>query len=121
GRRRAQPDAAPMQARSSVCLARLRLMVRHTSLPYRPIPLAVIVVVLLAPAARAQDYSVQDRLDRIERDVNMLQRQVYRGAPPSAAAGGPPPAAPTPKHPYSAPDEKLPPAARGQERAARAA
>jgi tol-pal system protein YbgF len=60
-------------------------MVRHASLPYRPILLTVSIVVLLAPAARGQDYAVQDRLDRIERDVNMLQRQVYRGAPPSAA------------------------------------
>ncbi|MGH7092930.1 MAG: hypothetical protein ACREFB_05290, partial [Stellaceae bacterium] len=40
----------------------------------------------------AQDQSTQDRLDRLERDLNMLQRQVYRGAPtpmssdPTAAA-----------------------------------
>jgi tol-pal system protein YbgF len=31
---------------------------------------------------------VQDRLDRLERDLSMLQRQVYRGASPSAAGPG---------------------------------
>ncbi|MFZ2007974.1 MAG: tetratricopeptide repeat protein [Stellaceae bacterium] len=34
-----------------------------------------------------QDQAVQGRLDRIERDLNMLQRQVYRGAPTMAAPG----------------------------------
>jgi tol-pal system protein YbgF len=35
-----------------------------------------------------QDRTMQDRLDRVERDLNMLQRQVYRGAPAMAAPGG---------------------------------
>jgi tol-pal system protein YbgF len=41
----------------------------------------------------SQDRSTQERLDRLERDLNMLQRQVYRGAPqpmggdPGAAVG----------------------------------
>ena len=42
----------------------------------------------LAATATAQDQTLQpllDRIDRLERDVNMLQRQVYRGASPSNA------------------------------------
>jgi tol-pal system protein YbgF len=39
-----------------------------------------------ATDALAQDRSTQDRLDRVERDLNMLQRQVYRGAPTSLGA-----------------------------------
>lgn len=37
-----------------------------------------------------QDSAVQSRLDRVERDLNMLERQVYRGAPAAMApsAGG---------------------------------
>ena len=33
----------------------------------------------VAGAASGQDRSTQERLDRLERDLNMLQRQVYRG------------------------------------------
>lgn len=42
------------------------------------------------PQYQPQDQATQDRLDRIERDLNMLQRQVYRGAPtaPGGGAGG---------------------------------
>src|SRR5437764_1369586 len=40
--------------------------------------------------ASGQDRSTFGRLDRLERDLNMLQRQVYRGGPtPLAAAGDP--------------------------------
>ena len=45
---------------------------------------AVLVVVTAPAAARAQmppqdqDRTMQDRLDRVERDLNMLERQVYR-------------------------------------------
>ena len=39
----------------------------------------VVAVILPTPAARAQDRAMQDRLDRLERDLSMLQRQVYRG------------------------------------------
>jgi tol-pal system protein YbgF len=57
---------------------------------------AVLVVMATPTLARAQfqpqaqDQAVQDRLDRIERDLNMLQRQVYRGAPavPAPGSGG---------------------------------
>jgi tol-pal system protein YbgF len=37
-------------------------------------------------APRAQDRAMQDRLDRLERDLSMLQRQVYRGAPSQVAS-----------------------------------
>jgi tol-pal system protein YbgF len=53
--------------------------------------LAVGLVIWALPvAASAQDWSTQERLDRLERDLNMLQRQVYRGAPSAPAAGGAP-------------------------------
>jgi tol-pal system protein YbgF len=49
--------------------------------------LGVLMVVVTVPAiAWAQDSTTQERLDRIERDLNMLQRQVYRGAPTAAMA-----------------------------------
>jgi TolA-binding protein len=51
--------------------------------------MALLLAALLLPvAAYSQDVTTQERLDRIERDLNMLQRQVYRGAP-TAAAGAP--------------------------------
>ena len=45
-----------------------------------------LVLVLIAAAmpvmtARSQDRTAQDRLDRLERDLSMLQRQVYRSGP----------------------------------------
>jgi tol-pal system protein YbgF len=64
--------------------------------PLRPrglLPLGLLTVALglgLCAAtvpAGAQDRSPQERLDRLERDLNMLQRQVYRGAPAPAMAG----------------------------------
>jgi outer membrane murein-binding lipoprotein Lpp len=39
-------------------------------------------------AAWPQDSDVEDRLDRIERDLNMLQRQVYRSGPAAGQQGG---------------------------------
>jgi tol-pal system protein YbgF len=48
-----------------------------------------VLVVAVAPAiAQAQDSNTQERIDRLERDLSMLQRQVYRGAPAMAAPGG---------------------------------
>ncbi|HEX3882327.1 MAG TPA: tol-pal system protein YbgF [Stellaceae bacterium] len=60
--------------------------------PFREFrPLAILAVGLILSAlplaARAQDWSTQERLDRLERDLNMLQRQVYRGAPTTATGG----------------------------------
>jgi tol-pal system protein YbgF len=44
------------------------------------------LVAAVAPAtAFGQDRSTYERLDRLERDLNMLQRQVYRGGPPPPA------------------------------------
>ena len=39
--------------------------------------------------AHSQDRSTMERLDRVERDPNMLQRQVYRGGPAPMAGGDP--------------------------------
>ena len=73
-------------------------MTRRTFLPQaHPTMLLVFLAVaaavtVAAPAVRAQDVSTQERLDRLERDMTMLQRQVYRGtggeAPPGAESGG---------------------------------
>jgi len=43
---------------------------------------------LWAVPASAQDRSAYERLDRLERDLNMLQRHVYRGAPAPMVDGG---------------------------------
>ncbi len=52
--------------------------------------LALVVMTLAIPAARAQDRAMQDRLDRLERDLSMLQRQVYRGGPAQVVSAGSP-------------------------------
>jgi len=64
-------------------------MIRRSILRHpRPILLlALVATVMPHPAARAQDRAIQDRLDRLERDLSMLQRQVYRGG--SVQSGGP--------------------------------
>ena len=51
-----------------------------------------LAIVPLAGSALAQDRSTSDRLDRLERDLNQVQRQLYRNEVP---ASGPPGAAPT--------------------------
>jgi tol-pal system protein YbgF len=53
-----------------------------------PALLLVLAVFLPLQAARSQDRTVQDRLDRLERDLSMLQRQVYRGAGSSVPGPG---------------------------------
>jgi tol-pal system protein YbgF len=64
-------------------------MSRQLSLPCAWLSVAFGLAVAAGPMpAWSQDRSTQDRLDRLERDLNMLQRQVYRGAPPPAVAGG---------------------------------
>ena len=64
-------------------------MIRRRIRSYTP-TILLLLLVIAAPiqAARSQDRTVQDRLDRLERDLSMLQRQVYRGASPSAAGSG---------------------------------
>ena len=67
-------------------------MIRRWLLPQiRPIlPLVLCALMVAAPAALAQDATTQERLDRLERDLSMLQRQVYRGdnAGPGPSEGG---------------------------------
>ena len=69
-------------------------MIRRSFLPQAcPIMLLVLISMTAAPpVVRAQDASTQERLDRLERDLSMLQRQVYRGtggeAPPGAEGTG---------------------------------
>jgi tol-pal system protein YbgF len=68
-------------------------MIRRSFLPqaHSTVLLVLLSMAAVAPAVRAQDASTQERLDRLERDLSMLQRQVYRGtggeAPPSAESG----------------------------------
>jgi len=56
--------------------------------PHSILFLAFVVMTLPIPVARAQDRAMQDRLDRLERDLSMLQRQVYRGGPSPVVGGG---------------------------------
>jgi len=56
--------------------------------PHSIVFLALVVMALPTPAARAQDRAMQDRLDRLERDLSMLQRQVYRGGPSPVVGAG---------------------------------
>ena len=66
------------------------LMIRRLILrpPRSIVFLAFVVMTLPTLSARAQDRAMQDRLDRLERDLSMLQRQVYRGGPAQVASGG---------------------------------
>jgi tol-pal system protein YbgF len=63
-----------------------RLMLPHAR---SVLMLAVVAIALPVPAARSQDRAVQDRLDRLERDLSMLQRQVYRGGSAQFVTAGP--------------------------------
>jgi tol-pal system protein YbgF len=49
--------------------------------------LVLVAVALPIHSARSQDRAMQDRLERLERDLSMLQRQVYRGGGPAIAPG----------------------------------
>ncbi len=62
-------------------------MFRQSLLPRACLSVALGLVLFAAPAS-GQDRSAQERLDRLERDLNMLQRQVYRGAPAPMVAPG---------------------------------
>jgi len=53
----------------------------------RPLTLALLLGVVALPAA-AQDQQTLNRLNRLESDLQTLQRQVYRGATPPASSGG---------------------------------
>jgi tol-pal system protein YbgF len=60
-------------------------MFRRSLLPRACLTLALGLTLFLAPAW-GQERSAYDRLDRLERDLNMLQRHVYRGAAVSTYA-----------------------------------
>jgi tol-pal system protein YbgF len=65
-------------------------MTRHLLSPRARPLLSLTMFALFALAAgsgEAQDRSTQERLDRLERDLNMLQRQVYRGGGIPAGGG----------------------------------
>src|SRR5262245_34542836 len=53
--------------------------------------LSLIAVLLPATLAHAQDVrALVDRVDRLQRDIDTLQRQVYRGGPaPTGPTGAP--------------------------------
>ena len=61
-------------------------MFRQPLLPRACLSLALSLVFWVTPAA-SQDRTSYERLDRLERDLNMLQRHVYRGAPAPMFAG----------------------------------
>jgi len=50
--------------------------------------LVIFVAAAPIPAAHSQDRAMQDRLDRLEKDLSMLQRQVYRSAPGPVITAG---------------------------------
>ena len=66
-------------------------MLRRSTLSHARPTLLLVVLGLALPtqAARSQDPTFEDRLDRLERDLSMLQRQVYRGGSGPAVAAGP--------------------------------
>jgi tol-pal system protein YbgF len=62
-------------------------MFRRQLLPCACLAVVLGVAALVAAAsAWGQDLTTEERLDRLERDLNMLQRQVYGGGPPPPAA-----------------------------------
>src|SRR6516225_8291172 len=67
----------------------LRMLRRSTLSHARPtLLLLVFAIALPTQAAQSQDRAMQDRLDRLERDLSMLQRQVYRSAGGSVVPTG---------------------------------
>ena len=65
-------------------------MIRRKILP-RAHPILLLTAIILmvpGPEARSQDRATQDRLERLEKDLSMLQRQVYRGGSAQVASAG---------------------------------
>jgi len=65
-------------------------MLRRSTLSHAHPTLLLMILAIALPtqAARSQDRVTTDRLDRLERDLSMLQRQVYRSAGGSAVPAG---------------------------------
>jgi len=65
-------------------------MLRRSTPPHSRSTLLLMVLTIALPtqAAQSQDRAMQDRLDRLERDLSMLQRQVYRSAGGSVVPTG---------------------------------
>ena len=65
-------------------------MLRRSTPPHSRSTLLLMVLAIALPtqAAQSQDRAMQDRLDRLERDLSMLQRQVYRSAGGSVVPTG---------------------------------
>jgi tol-pal system protein YbgF len=65
-------------------------MLRRSTPPHSRSTLLLMALTIALPtqAARSQDRAMQDRLDRLERDLSMLQRQVYRSAGGSVVPPG---------------------------------
>src|SRR5438132_13995612 len=66
-------------------------MLRRSTLSHaRPTLLLLVLLTVALPihSARAQDRAMQDRLERLEKDLSMLQRQVYRGGGGPVIAAG---------------------------------
>ena len=73
-------------------------MLRRSTSPYTRLTrllLVLLAVALPVHSARSQDRAMQDRLERLEKDLSMLQRQVYRGGGSPAFAAGASPAVDT--------------------------
>ncbi len=66
-------------------------MLRRSTLSHARPTLLLVVLGLVLPtqSARSQDPTFEDRLDRLERDLSMLQRQVYRGGSGPAVVAAP--------------------------------
>jgi len=64
-------------------------MPRRSTPPHSRSTLLLMVLAIALPTqpARSQDRAMQDRLDRLERDLSMLQRQVYRSGGAVVPAG----------------------------------
>ena len=58
-------------------------MIRRFIVPRARPTLLLVLIAAAMPVmtARSQDRTAQERLDRLERDLSMLQRQVYRSGP----------------------------------------
>ncbi|MGH7060881.1 MAG: tol-pal system protein YbgF [Stellaceae bacterium] len=58
----------------------------RTCCPILMLALAFCAYAVLPAQAQAQDATTQERLDRLERDLSMLQRQIYGGAQPGGGS-----------------------------------